>query len=197
MFSATKLVAAAASVALFGALLVAGPLNLPGEDSAPAAVSPAQPGDMTHFSGTLRFLGQDHMGSVTRHDWGTETLGEQWTTRTETSDPRYSGVHTAFHNVYVIQPGSNDLRSFNGRLFTKDGSWHTIGRAYTDPETGGIIGHEYAVGEGDYEGLYALTTLLQKPGSSLVDLKGIIFEGGLPETPADAPTEIPPIHLEP
>ena len=197
MFSATKLVVAAASVALFGALLVAGPLSLPGEDSAPAAVPPAQPGNVTHFSGTLRFLGQDHMGVVSRHDWGTEALGEQWTVRTEVDDPRYSGVHTAFHNAYVIEPGGNDLRSFNGRLFTKDGSWQTVGRAYTDPETGGLIGHEYAVGEGDYEGLYALTTLLQKPGSSLVDLKGIIFEGGLPETPADAPTEIPPIHLEP
>lgn len=114
----------------------------------------------------------------------------------EADDPRYSGLMSSHQNIYVVQPGSNNLATHSGRLFTEEGSWHIVGHGYTDPETGGIIGHEYAVGEGAYDGLYALTTLQQKPGSAVVDFKGLIFDGGLPETPEAAPDEMPAVNLD-
>lgn len=195
MFSATKLAGLVAAIALFSALLLAGPVSPPSDDTAPAAPV-AEHGEVTHFSGVSRSLEAEDSGQEpvsTRHPWGEEVLGALVTLGIESDDQRYRGIYSGYHNVDVVQPGSNWLSSSNGRLFTDDGSWHIEGRAYKDPETGATIAQEYAVGEGAHEGLYALTTYMQKPGSSTVNFDGVIFEGSLPETPEMAPDEPPTI----
>ena len=193
MFSATKMVAIAAAIALYGAVMLAGSLNQPPDAPVPGA--PAfEPGEITPISGTLRVLGQDNAGMITRYDWGETVEGEQWTVRITTDDPRFSGVNTGYHNLYAVGPDSIDLRTYNGRFFTKEGSWLTTGRGYQNPLTGGIQYQEYAIGEGALEGLSAITSCGQEQFSNMFQCEGVIFEGGLPEMPAEAPADIPAIH---
>lgn len=81
MFSATKLVGIAAAMAVFGALLVAGPLGTPSEDSAPAAAPVADHGEISRFTGTMRFLDTEDSGEEpvsTRYDWGEAITGMLW-----------------------------------------------------------------------------------------------------------------------
>jgi hypothetical protein len=137
------------------------------------------------------------VGVIERYDWGTTQMGEQWTVRMETDDPQMSGVSTGYHNVYVVGPDDTDLRTYNARLFTKEGSWLETGRGYQDPRTTGIHYQSYMTGEGAYEGLSAIRSCGQETFSPVFRCEGVIFEGGLPEAPADAPDEIPSIHFGP
>jgi hypothetical protein len=196
MFSATKLVGLAAAVALFGIVMLALPVNPPQNQQAPSAQVPMH-GEVTPFSGSMDMIGVDDMGVRTEFDWGGMATGEQYTARYMNDDPRYSGLNSAYYAVYVIGPELIQLRVYNGRLFTKDGSWQTFGRGYTHPETGLFTMQEYAVGEGPYEGLFALNTIQERSGVDELDMEGVIFEGGLPELPEEPPTEIPAIRGAP
>lgn len=192
MFSTTKLVGLAAVAALVGGLLVAVPLGTQQQTNPmPAAAPAAEPGEISPFSGTVRPLGQNGIGEIKHHDWGTSATGEQWTVRWETDDPRFTGVSTGFQNAYSIDPSGSWLRAYRSRLFTDEGSWLATGRAYQNPETTEMHHQEYAVGEGAYEGLYAMTTFRYDESGAMIDVEGAIFEGGLPATPEAAPDELP------
>ena len=196
MFSATKVVAVAAAVALFGAVMLAVPQAPPSVEPVPGAPA-TTPGEVTPFAGSMRMLGPDNLGERTEYDWGGIGIGEQYTARYTTDDARYSGLNSANYNVYVVGPDEIQLRVYNGRLFTKDGSWQVFGRGYTHPETGLFTMQEYAVGEGPYEGLFALNTFTERAGESDLEMEGIIAEGGWPETPEDPPMELPAIRGAP
>ena len=199
MFSATKLVGIAAAVALFGALMLVVPLGPP--DADPVADAPAvEPGEIIPFSGGMRVLGQDGAPEIERFDWGESRVGEQWTVRLENmSDARLNGVATGFHNVYGVGPRKTYLRSYRGRLFTKDenGTWLETGHGYQDPETTSVHYRSQLVGEGSYEGLFAIMSCDQESFSGGWNCEGVIFEGGLPELPEVAPDTIPEIHPGP
>ncbi len=195
MFSTAKLVGLAAALALFAALALAVPLNPP--QSGPAPAAPAfEPGEITPYTGKLRVLGQDVTPNPEGFDWGEAHMGEQWTVRLEMSDPRMSGVASSFHNVYTVTPDKTYLRTYKARVFTEnpDGTWLETGRGYQDPETTGIQYQSYLEGEGAFEGLFAISSCGQQRFSANFDCEGVILEGGLPETPAEAPDEVPEAH---
>lgn len=190
MFSATKLVGIAAAVALFGAMMLVVPFGSQ-DTQAPAAPAPEM-GEVTAFTGGIQLLGQDRTGTFERYDWGKSSSGEQWTFRLTTTDPRYSGVGTGFHNVYEVGPDRTVLRVQNGRLFTKDedGTWLSTGYSYQDPETTAITYVTNSTGEGTYAGLSAYSICEQGNGSYELECHGIVFEGEWPELPSDTPTEV-------
>lgn len=198
MFSATKLLAMAASVALFGALTLALPLSQQQEAQTPGAELP-QLGAITAHTGEMEILGQDQVGSADRFDWGYSSTGEQWTTRLTTTDSRYSGVTTGFHNVLQRRPGDGFVRVHSSRVFTndEDGTWLSTGYGYQDPETTGVTWVTQATGEGTYEGLSAIDICAQENGSTTMACHGIVFEGEWPEFPSEAPTEIPAAYATP
>ena len=187
MFSATKLLAMAASVALFGALTLALPLSQQQDPVTPGAEAPAF-GEITSFTGEMEVLGQDRVGSVD----GISTTGEQWTTRLTTTDPRFSGLATGFHNLYQADQGPGFVRAHTSRQFTEDadGTWLSTGRGYQDPETTGVTWVTHSAGEGTYEGLSAISICEQADGSTAMECHGIVFEGEWPEFPSEAPTEV-------
>ena len=199
MFSATKLVGIAAAVALFGALMLTVPFGSQQDTPSPAAPA-ADPGGITTYSGTYKVLGQNHMGAAERFDWGTSREGEQWTSRTEMSDLRMSGLSTCYSNVYQTgEGGLGWLRTFNCRTFSGEdgGTWREVGQGYMDPKTSGIHYQYQKVGEGVYEGLYAIQRCDMPRYGDTFECEGAIFSGGLPPTPEDPPDEIPPIHGTP
>lgn len=196
MFSATKVVGITAAAALLGAFLLAVPPIQTETTIVPAAPS-FEPGEVTSYSGELHILGQDRAATIERFDWGNVKTGEQWTTRLTMSDPRVTGVSSGFQNVYEVGPEKTRLHAWTGRLFTKEGSWLESSHTYQDPQTTGLQVQTYRVGEGVYEGLYTVEQCSQPKLSGDWDCEGVILEGGLPEAPGEAPTEIPEIHLGP
>ena len=198
MFSATKLLAMAASVALFGALTLALPLGHRQDALTPAAESLAL-GEITSFSGEMELLGQDRAGSTDAFDWGYSSTEEQWTTRLTTTDPRYSGLVTGYHSLYQHRPGVGFVRVHTSRVFPEDadGTWLSTGYGYQDPKTTGVTWVTHSAGEGAYEGLSSVNTCQQENPSAAMECHGIIFEGDWPAFPSDAPAEIPVAYITP
>lgn len=194
MFSATKLVAAAASVALLGAVTLAVPFSRQQPTQAPGAEAPAAAflGEFSSYTGKMEMLGQDELGSARSFDWGSSTTGEQWTTRLTTTDPRYSGLVTGIHNYYQARSGGPYVRVHTSRVFAEesDGTWISSGHGYQDAETSAVTWVTHSTGEGVYEGLTALNLCVKAPGARDMDCHGIIFEGQWPELPSAAPTEV-------
>ena len=132
------------------------------------------------------------MGTADQFAWGDSITGEQWTSRLTTTDQRYSGVATGFHNVLQRRPSVGFVRVHVSRVFTKeaDGTWLSTGYGYQDPETTGVTWVTQSTGEGTYEGLSAIDICAQENGSNTMACHGIVFEGEWPEFPSEAPTEI-------
>ncbi len=199
MISATKLVGIAAAVALFGALTLALPFGSQQDTQTPAAPA-VDPGGITSYSGTSKVLGQNHMGTAEQLDWGTSREGEQWTSRMETTDSRMSGLSTCYSNVYETgEGGLGWLRTFNCRFVTREdgGTWREVGQGYMDPESTAIHYQYQMVGEGTFEGLYAIQRCDAPKYGVTFQCEGVIFSGGLPPMPDAAPEAIPPIHGTP
>ena len=78
-----------------------------------------------------------------------------------------------------------------------DGRWLTTAHGYQGSEPSAITDVAHSIGEGAYEGLSAMVTCEQALGSAKWACDGIIFEGEWPELPAEAPEEVPAIHLAP
>ena len=192
MFSATKLLAVAASVALFGALTLTVPTGQLPVAVAPGAEVPALD-KMTSFTGELEVLGKDQIGTTAEFDWGFGRTGEQWTTRLTTTDPRYSGLTTGLHNNHQMASGGPYLAVHTSRMFTQEagGTWLQAGYGYQDPETNQVTYVTQSSGEGVYDGLSAIDVCIQSEGADRMTCSGIVFEGEWPETPVEAPGAIP------
>lgn len=199
MLSATKLVGLAAVLALLGGLTLALPGGAPDTERDTVTNTEAGTGEIANASGSIRFLGQDLTVDAEHFDWGTVKTGDQWTTRWEMSDPRISGLETHFQNIHELGPLKRRVFTFTGRLFTDEpeGTWLQSGRAYQDPESMGILMQVYSVGEGVYDGLTAISSCAQERVSFTWDCEGAIFDSGLPEFPAEPPTEVPAAYLAP
>lgn len=195
MFSATKLVGIAAAVALFGALTLALPFG--SQDSQLPAASAPSLGGITPWTGEMRILGKDTMGSAEGYDWGSSMTDEQWTSRLTTTDSRYSGLVTGLHSYYEVNPGDGFTRVHTSRVFTNDdgGTWLSSGYGYQDPETSSVTYVTHSTGEGIYAGLSGFGICEQQYGSLTMECHGITFEGEWPAFPSAAPDEIPAIWL--
>ena len=197
MFSATKLFAVAASVALFGALTVALPLGQQQDATTPGAEAPTL-GEITSYTGEMEVLGKDQIGTRQEFDWGFGRSGEQWTTRLTTDDPRYSGLVTGIHNSHQLESGGAFLVTHTSRMFTEDegGTWLQTGYGYQDPEATRVTYVTQSTGEGIYEGWSAFDVCEQTAGADGLVCRGIIFQGDWPESAGEAPPVIPELHLD-
>lgn len=192
-FSAAKLFGLAASVALLGAVALAVPFASRLDTQGPAAAD-SGPGHITMYTGSFWPFAKKTDGTIERYDWGLARLDEQWTSGLEMSDPRISGVQSCYSNVYETGlDGVGWLRTFRCRLFPDDveATWEVTGRGYMDPGSTGIHYQSSFVGEGDYEGLFAIQRCDAPAYGAPFECVGSIFEGEFPPMPEAAPEERP------
>ena len=140
MFSATKLVAAAAVLALSGTLLLAGPFTTQqAEDLVAPAATTNDPNAVTLVSGQMSDWSKDDAGKSESRDWGYSIVDRLWTAELALTDERLSGptrIRGNIHAQYWDQQGA--LSVF---LENDGGSWVGTGRSYLDPaSTGGSLG---------------------------------------------------------
>ena len=190
MFSATKLVATAAAVALSGALLLAGPFT-PQERSAPAAPDAFEPGVITPVQGTMYVTAQTRGGDSETYAGGRVSLDEWWTTRYEVDDPRLSGYATSRHNrnTGATTTYAGGTRMITARIDNDGGSWVGTGRAYSGPESS-IHYQMLLEGQGGYEGLHAIIALDTESTAAPFEVTGAIISGDLPELPEAVPAPV-------
>ncbi len=198
MFSALKLGAATAVIALVGGMLAVG--VLPQEQSTPVPAAPTESaspevaiedlppsvavtGKMKALDDTrLATQDPDHPGPGTLwHDWA-------WDLSIEVDDPRLNGLYRT-NQDYMLFEGTDDysgsLRTVVGTVENEGGSWTSVAHGFNKPRTSLYqSGHyvAYFSGEGGYEGLSAM--LLVIPAGSYWALDGVIGPGPLPEPPA-------------
>ena len=188
MISATKMIGLAASLALVGALALALPANQP-EGSVGPAAAPAEPAEMAPFSGTMRTLSIDDYGETVAHDWGRALMDQQWTFEHDFDDERLNGMGRSRVNDHRIAGSSGGPKSFTLYIENDGGSWVGTGRAYNGVNGGGWHHQTVLTGQGGYEGLTAILAADQSAQSSVLEVSGVMFTGGLPPLPEAAPTE--------
>ena len=167
MFTATRVAAVVAIVALGGSLaLVAGPLG-PSADNAPvpgaAASSPSpSPGasDGTYFTGIMRFgYGPDVAGASTVGDDGvTRFRDESFEVAWESTDPRFSGTGETTNNSNVYRTDSGDEVTAGwgtSTLENEAGVWRSAGPGSGVNAVTSSRFHQWFTGEGDFDGLSA------------------------------------------
>lgn len=189
MFSATKLFALAASIALIGVMIVSRPFSAPAPE-VPAATT-TDPGGISKYSGSMRPFDQQDEGTIEVFDWGSRIEGERWSARMEMDDPRVSGTSACLGNAFVTDSGAGWLRATSCRLFNEGGTWHVTSHGYLAPRSGGIHYQQRLVGEAGYDGLFAVQRCDMDARTALFDCEGAVFEGGFPDAPAEAPAELP------
>jgi hypothetical protein len=179
------------STALITVALLAA--SVPGVDAqSPTADSGAV--EPTYF--TVRFEPSDPVrtATVTTEDGVTKQVGDCWAPIVvEPSDPRLAGDLIVCGDAHRHGPlaGSPSVGSSTYQLVNDEGAWQgsTTYAEWLDPESGATVGSVggtvILVGEGSYEGLYAVLTFL--PDWS--DIRGFIFEGAPPAAPVPPSAE--------
>lgn len=201
MFSALKLGAATAFIALVGGMLAISALPGPQPAQVPAAATEAAspdiaiadlppyaavtgkvwPGSSTY--GPDRDGDYDGPGALWR-DWA-------WDLRIEANDPRLNGLFPTNQN-YLLFDSSEEVVGFSGSLRTtigtlenEGGSWTQTGYGFSKPGWSSYGSNNYVLfltGEDGYEGLTAM--LFMVPAGSYWQLDGVIAPGPFPELPA-------------
>ncbi len=198
MLSPAKMVAAAAVVALSGALLLAGTFTT--SDTADPPVAPAAEGELAsivYVDGQVTTVGWSVAEAWTdRTDWGYSKTNQLWTGEFGTSDDRLSGLARFRINSHFGESeydfGSDAVSAY---LENDGGSWIGTGRGYMDaPATEGepAAGSHLQLtleGQGDYTGLSAIVSLDQPDSYSPFELTGAITSVPLPAMPDAAPTD--------
>ncbi len=183
MFSAVKLVAAAAIIALAGGVVLIGVLpTAPVSDLAPAAIEATATATDEAISPTIEpgtelqvpawvtgtVAGSQMIGSAGRKwlDGRTTYPEEVWQAKQMSPDPRIAGTLTTVANVHEIGEGDTVAGSaFSGGALTTgtmhiendDGSWRGTFAGYREPtEPWEHRTQVLLAGEGGYEGLRAL-----------------------------------------
>jgi hypothetical protein len=171
MFSAAKLVAGAALLALTGGLFLSGVMTTGPDDPAPAA--PAERTDFIIVAGTSTLSA------------GSSPSGDD-----SMSDPRVSG-HANLLNHYLA--GDVDLTGVNWGQYTLtndggtwEGEWMGFYESPGDDDDYGTPGAQnamiWASGTGDYEGW---SYVANYTGRLLgLDVKGLLYQGDIPPTVA-------------
>ena len=190
MFSATKLVAAAAVAAPSGALLLAGPFTTrPAEDPVEPTANTNDSAVFTLVSGQMPDLTKDDQGASQTHDWGYLITDRLWTTTFELSDERPARVRSNFHALEWDWQGAHSIFHEND-----GGSWVGTGRSYLDPAaTEGGLGagqhmHFALQGQEGYEGLNAILAIDQAASDQPFEVTGAVTPFALPSMPGPAPT---------
>lgn len=183
MFSAVKFTAAAAIVALFSGVLLAGVLTTPQSDEVTPAGALASPAataaseaisrDAAIFDGSITRSEQTGFAEYAADDGTLLSEGEQWLMELATDDPRLSGTFQIVWNMATHDNVFNVVTA-RGRIDNEHGSWIGTERGYDHPAHGWQWQGQYG-GQGAYEGL---TTLLFWQGD---DVHGIVFPGEMPE----------------
>jgi hypothetical protein len=181
MFTATRVAAVVAIVALGGSLaLVAGPLG-PSADTAPvpgAATSSPSPSpgaiDETYFTGVMT-VGLEGVEGTTEvgPDDVIRNRGGQYDAEWWSTDPRFSGPGDYTGNTNDYKTGSDGVVSVGWGTMsveTEDGTWHSA------TPVGGVVRRPIAteidtripvwfVGDGAYEGMTALVVYTIVPST--------------------------------
>lgn len=189
MFNATRVVAAAAIVALGGsALLIAGPLG-PSEPLGPAgAEASTAPTEVVHFTGHVA-TGEGRVGEIETLPDRTIERGWQSTFYNTMSDPRVSGGGSAINYLETIEAGGFMFLSHasKGELVNDGG---TFGLSCSGAGNGGGSASEEAPmgsivcwyeGADGYDGLSAFVVLTSSsPVSGSWQADGWLFSGEVP-----------------
>lgn len=190
MFSATKLFAGAATVALLGVLVVSGPFAGEPRPETTSSIG-ADPGEISRYSGVLRLMKNHDPGTIEYTDWGSRMEGGRLSATHEMDDPRVSGISHCNYSQFTTDNGAGWLRANNCRLFNDEGSWHSMSRGYLAPGNGGVHYQHEMVGEGGYDGLFAVQRCDMPAQTATMECEGAVYQGGFPDTPAEAP-DTPP-----
>lgn len=193
------IVAGAFVFAIGGALLIAQPFDQ--RSSSPGAEIGAELPMPAAFTSTYVFSRMPTSGQPQAHDNGVEVMtGEAWQFRNvEATDPRFAGTMTVT-STRIAYPDEVDLLVGAYRIEDADGAWQetagsslqlpgevNLWRTGALPEAGSSRWRTF-VGEGDYEGHWAVVEETWRPdgGSGVaadILLDGFVFEGAAPQAP--------------
>jgi hypothetical protein len=186
MFSAVRIAATVAILAVGGSLLLlVGPAAPPSDPAVPSIVEsgPLSPEDYAGFGGTWS-LGGYEAGVLEETDWGCMVRGERWSSPLEVSDHRISGMWSMTLNYNAFKDGASyGVRSGSAAIVNDDGSWTGTSMGYQNPTTEGLHYQVLLHGHDAYAGLSALISLSQDGYSMTFDVDGVVFPGGMPEYP--------------
>jgi len=189
MFPALRLSGIAAAVALLGVMVARGPFA-DQELESPAPIN-SEPGAIARYVGTPRALSQHDEGTIDVLDWGSSIQDERVSGEFEMDDPRVSGISHCSANAFVTDRGAGWFRTHSCRLFDDEGSWRSTSHGYMAPGNGGIHYQDRLVGEGAYDGLFAIQRCDMLAQTAIFECEGVIFQGGFPDMPAEAPARPP------
>lgn len=195
MFSATKMLAATAVVALFGGVLAVGQLTPSTADQAPAAEAPlaaAPRGEPVEFQGRWSYGGGLQGGAIDLHDDGwLEQHDQGWALGiTEPGDPRLDGRLTL--RASAIQKAGTEIWNGAFRIENETGSWQQrpmIQSVKLSGEPEPMTWTAVFDGEGGYEGLTAVMGITRR--SAGWDVEGVVIDGALPPAPTVLTREWP------
>ncbi len=191
MLSPTKLVAAAATAALMGSLLLAGQLTT-SKQSLPAAPDASKAGEITLVEGSMYTLSKDEIGTRDTHAGGQARVDEWWTMEFRTNDDRLNGIAISRHNRNLLGSSGSfyrGTRAITVRLENDGGAWVGSGLGYMEPDTTVFHYRLLLDGQGGYDGLDAIIDLDNPVITAPFELAGAILSGGLPELPEPVPAD--------
>jgi hypothetical protein len=168
MFSAPKLVAGAAVLALASTLLLSGVLTAPAEEPLPGAEA-----ERTDF---IIVTGTSTLSS------GSSPAGDD-----SMSDPRVSGHANLINNYLIGDVDNTGVQWGQYRLANDDGGWEGEWIGFYDSTTiDDLAGIEnamaWAIGTGDYEGWSYVANYTGDPLA--LDVRGLLYQGDIPPTVA-------------
>jgi hypothetical protein len=168
--------------AIGGVLLIAQPFDQQG-GSVPGADAPSEP--PTEFTGRLLFAPRVVSGTEEQTDGKTEQRGNVFRAPvSQMSDERLDGAWTRTNNLDKYDEPSVSAWQTMWRVVTDDGAWQGLAAPITFSDGSRSTTTSVLVGEGDYDGLVAITEFaLEGRGW---DLRGIIIDGELPPPPEAA-----------
>jgi hypothetical protein len=193
MFSATKMLAATAVVALFGGLLVVGQLTQSVPNQAPAADAGAvMRGEPVEFQGRWSYGGELQGGAINVLDDGWwEHSDRGWGLHiTEPGDPRLDGELTL--RASAIQKAGTEIWNGAFRIENEAGTWQQrpmIQSVKLSGEPEPMTWTAVFDGEDGYEGLTAVIGITRRAGGW--DVEGVVIDGALPPTPTVLTREWP------
>jgi hypothetical protein len=179
MFSPAKALLAGALVfGVGGVLLLAQPSGQPSTGPGAAATDAALI-EPVEFTAAFSPASSIRTGTVAAVDGHVEQRGNAWSpTISGMTDPRLDGRLTFSLNNDTYPDGAYDVGTATYRIETDDGAWQgstpVVASGASDWDASGVV---VLVGEGAYEGLYAVM------GTDWGEIHGVIFSGPPPEAP--------------
>ncbi len=194
MFSATKMLAAAAAVALFGGVLAVGQLTPTVTDQAPAAeaVLAAPRGEPVEFEARWSYGAGLQGGAIELLDDGWwEHFDRGWGLGIrEPGDPRLDGQLTL--RASALQRAGLEIWNGAFRIENEAGVWQQRPMIQSVKLSGELEPMTWTAvfdGEGGYAGMTAVMGITRRAGGW--DVEGVVIDGALPPAPAVLTREWP------